>query len=151
MGKQTKERERELARFYFMQGMEQKEIAERVGVSPVTVNRWAKNDNWALKRAATTISRKEIVVKMLMDLNEKLDNNEITPDEMAKVTASIERIDKQTNVVTVIDVFTSYNRWLISRMNLDQDLTPELLQVMNKYQDLFINEKLNTTNLDNLI
>ena len=62
--------------------------------------------------------------------------------------AAIEKLDKQTNVVTVIEVFSAYNRWLISRMELDPELTPELVKTMNRYQDIFIGEQLNSTKIE---
>jgi hypothetical protein len=96
-------------------------------------------------RAATTVSRKELVTKLLRGLDEKIQNNDWSPDEICKVSAAIEKLDKQTNVITIIEVFSAYNKWLVTRMRIDKDLTPELVKIMNKYQDLFIGEKLSTT------
>ena len=78
---------------------------------------------------------------MLRKLSERLDSEDWTPDELAKAASAIEKLDKKTNVVTIIEVFASYNNWLNSRMRLDPELTPELVQVMTKYQDLFVAEK----------
>ena len=59
-------------------------------------------------------------------------------------SAAIEKLDRQTNLVTIIEVFAQYNNWLCSRMRLDPELTPELVNLMTKYQDIFINEHSNT-------
>lgn len=147
----TKKRElkekKELASLYYFNGESQKTIAEKIGVSTVTISKWVRENGWDSKRAAKTITRKELVAKMLNQINEKLESKEWTADEMAKATAAIEKLDKQTNVVTVIEVFSAYNNWLVARMALDRELTPELVKVMNRYQDIFIGEQLSTTKI----
>lgn len=135
----------ELAKMYFMQGLKQQEIADKVGVSRNTISAWIKAGSWDTMRAVTTVSRKELVTKLLRGLDEKIQNNDWSPDEICKVSAAIEKLDKQTNVITIIEVFSAYNKWLVTRMRIDKDLTPELVKIMNKYQDLFIGEKLSTT------
>ena len=62
-------------------------------------------------------------------------------DQIAKLSAVIERIDKKANVIDAIEVFTALNRWLEERMAWDSNITPELLRTINYYQDLFISEK----------
>lgn len=142
------EQRRELARMYYMQGLTQKDIADRTGVSRNTVCQWVKEGKWGEMKAAKTITRKELVAKMLNKINEKLDSDEWTSDEMAKATSAIEKLDKQTNVVTIIEVFSAFDNWLVARMKLDPELTPELVKTMNKYQDIFIGEQLGKTTVE---
>ena len=142
--KSSLDKERELARLYYMQGDTQKAIAERIGVSAVTVNRWVAAGRWDALRAAKIITRSELVVKMLGQINKRLEEGDWTADEMIKATAAIEKLDKQTNVVTIIEVFTAYNKWLLSRAEIDPDLTPEMVRWMNKYQNLYISEQMST-------
>lgn len=132
----------ELARMYFMQGMKQKEIADKVGVSRNTICAWIRDGKWDTVRAAKTITRSELVKKMLNDLDEKLAAGQWTADEIIKVASAIEKLDKQTNIVTITEVFTAFNQWLVSRMQVDSELTPEIVKIINTYQDKFISEKL---------
>ena len=132
----------ELARMYFMQGMKQKEIADKVGVSRNTICAWIRDGKWDTVRAAKTITRSELVKKMLNDLDEKLASGQWTADEIIKVASAIEKLDKQTNIVTITEVFTAFNKWLVSRMQVDPGLTPEIVKIINTYQDKFISEKL---------
>ena len=132
----------ELARMYFMQGMKQKEIADKVGVSRNTICAWIRDGKWDTVRAAKTITRSELVKKMLNDLDEKLATGQWTADEIIKVASAIEKLDKQTNIVTITEVFTAFNNWLVSRMQADPGLTPEIVKIINTYQDKFISEKL---------
>lgn len=138
---------RELARMYYMQGETQKSAAEKAGASRNTVAAWVKDGQWDSLRAAKTITRKEIVNKMLRQINERIESREWSPDEICKASAAIEKLDKQTNIVTVIEVFSAYNSWLVARMRLDPELTPELVKTMNRYQDIFIGEKLQQVNV----
>ena len=148
MNKKESKEKKELARLYYFNGEPQKQIAEKIGVSAVTVGKWVKAESWEQLRAAKVITRRELVARMLSQINDKLESGEWSADEMVKATAAIEKLDKQTNVVTVIEVFSAYNKWLISRMELDPELTPELVKTMNRYQDIFIGEQLNSTNLE---
>ena len=63
------------------------------------------------------------------------------------IAAAIEKLDKQTNIVTIIEVFTSFNQWLVSRMQVDSELTPEVVKIINTYQDKFISEKLSNVTI----
>jgi uncharacterized protein YjcR len=141
---------RELARLYYMQGEQQDIIASKVGVSANTIGRWVKDGDWAAKRAGINITRPEIVnknlvlVSRLLDkLNESdidLSNTAKIVDQICKLTAAIERIDKKASIVDAIEVFTALNHWLIKRMEWDNDITPELLRTIEHYQDLYISE-----------
>lgn len=145
MTKKELEKSHELARLYYMSGESQNVISDKTGVSRTTISRWVTESGWDVERAAKKITRTEVANKMLRKLSARLDTEDWTPDDLAKAAAAIEKLDKKTNVVTIIEVFASYNNWLNSRMRLDPELTPELVQVMTKYQDLFIAEKSDTS------
>ena len=134
------DKDRERARFYYFQGDSQKAIAERIGVSAQSVNKWVKDGGWEELRAAKSISRKELVIKMLQKINERLDADDWTADEIIKAAKAVEKLDKDTNVVTIMEVFTSFGNWLASRMQIDPELTPETVQVITKYQEIFVGE-----------
>lgn len=145
MTKKELAQKKEWARLYYMSGEPQSIIADKTGVSKNTISKWVSDNGWDIERAAKNITRSQVANKMLRKLNERLDEANWSPDDLAKAAAAIEKLDKQTNVVTIIEVFSTYNNWLNSRMRLDPDLTPELVQVMTKYQDIFISEKSNAT------
>lgn len=142
------DKEHELARFYYFQGDSQKAIAGRIDVSAQTINRWVKDGNWEELRAARSISRRELVLKMLNKINEKLDEGNWTADELIKAAAAVEKLDKKTNVVTMMEVFAAFGNWLAARMQIDPELTPETVNVITKYQDIFINEQLSTSKVN---
>lgn len=145
--KQEMQAKREYARLLYFNGETQKDIAGKVGVSRNTINTWVKDNAWDSMRAARTITRKELVTKMLTQIDSKLEEGNWSPDEICKAAAAVEKLDKQTNIVTVIEVFSAYNTWLVARMQLDKELTPILVKTMNRYQDIFIAEKLSSTSI----
>lgn len=147
-GKGKLDKERELARLYYFNGESQKAIAGRTGVSAQTVNRWVKDGGWEQLRAAKTISRKELVIKMLQKINERLESADWTADEIIKAASAVEKLDKKTNVVTMMEVFAAFGNWLASRMQIDPELTPETVQVITKYQDIFISEQMSAAKVN---
>ena len=42
---------------------------------------------------------------------------------------------------TIIEVLTLYNNWLVSRTQIDKELTVDFLKMTNRYQDTFIAEQ----------
>lgn len=142
---------REHARLLFMQGEPQKVIAEKVGVSAQTITKWVNDGDWQAARSAANITRPELVNKILKSIDVMVEDlvNEPSPektaaaaDKLVKFAATIERLDKKTSVVDIIEVFMAFSKWLQYRMSFDPNVTPELIQTINKYHDLFISEQL---------
>jgi len=140
---------KELARMYYMNGDSQKNIAETVKVSVQTLSKWVELGDWAKKRAAQNITRPELVNKLLMTINtlieqvnESEDPNLIAGlgDKLSKLSTTIEKLDKKASVVDAIEVFMAFGKWLQYRTTFDDEITPELLKAVNKYQDLYISE-----------
>lgn len=152
--KNENNQKKELARLYFFQGESQKWIAEKVGVSQQTLTRWVAKEGWDTTRSGMQITRPEIVNKNLILISRLLDklNSEDVDladvgkivDQISKLAAAIERIDKKANVVDTIEVFNALNKWLEVRMEWDKNITPEFMQLLTHYQELFINEKMKT-------
>ena len=145
------EEKREYARLLFMQGETQKVIAEKVGVSAMTINKWVAENGWQEQRAAANITRPELVNKLLHTIDKLIEqvNESDDPeamaglgDKLAKLSTTIERLDKKASIVDVIEVFMAFSKWMQFRMSFDDEITPELLKTINKYHDLYINELL---------
>ncbi len=151
MAGKANEEKREFARVLYMTGEQQKVIAEKVGVSEQTVGRWVKDGEWDKRRAAQNITRPEIVNNLLKaisnlveNLNEETDPAKLSgaADKLAKLAATVEKLDKKANVVDAIEVFIAFGKWLEFRSSVDKELTPELIRLFNKYQDLYITDQL---------
>lgn len=151
MTKAEIEKKKSLARSLFLSGMEQTEIAEKVDVSRVTISKWCTADGWKEARAAKNVTRPELVNKLLLTIdtlitqvNESNDPALVAGlgDKLAKLSAVIEKLDKKANVVDVIEVFMAFSKWIEYRSTIDQEVTPELVRAINKYQDLYITEQM---------
>jgi hypothetical protein len=149
MTKAELEKKKSTARALFMSGMEQAEIADRVGVSRVTISKWCVAEGWKETRAAKNITRSELVNKLLLTIDNLITqvNESKDPtllgglgDKLAKLSAVIEKLDKKANVVDAIDVFTAFSKWLEFRAKTDPEVTVELIKQINRFQDMFIIE-----------
>ena len=151
MNKADIEKRKSLARALYLSGMEQTEIADKVGVSRVTVSKWSVTDGWKEARAAKSITRPELVNKLLLTIDKLIgqvnasDDPELIAglgDKLSKLSSVIEKLDKKANVVDAIEVFMAFTKWLEFRSRTDPDVTPELIKAINKYQDKYIIENM---------
>lgn len=142
------EEKKEYARLLYMQGESQKMIAEKTGISPQTITRWVNDGGWSEQRAAQNITRPELVNKLLRTIDKMIEsvNGSEDPDaaaglgdKLAKFSATIERLDKHTSIVDVIEVFMAFSKWLQFQAQFDEGITPELLRTINKYHNQYIN------------
>ena len=143
---------RETARVLYMAGETQDSIAERTGVSRQTVCKWVKQYEWEKQRAARTITRTELTNKLLLTIDRLIEqvNQSDDPqlmaalgDKLSKMSAVVEKLDKKANIVSVIEVFMAFSKWMQFRAQTDPNITPELLKTFNYYQDLFVSDKMN--------
>lgn len=153
MANKVSEEKKEFARVLYMSGEQQNIIAEKVGVSKQTVNRWVAEGSWDKLRAAKNVTRPELINKVLRTIDKLLekvleseDDKDFDGlgDKLAKLAAVIEKFDKKANVVDAIEVFLAVGKWLQRRAQTDEELTPELLKAINRYQDLYVSELLST-------
>lgn len=151
MTKAEIERKKSVARSLYLAGMDQNEIADKLEVSRNTVSKWSTTESWKEQRAATHVTRPELVNKLLTTIDTLItqvnDSNDPAliaglADKLAKFSAVIEKLDKKANVVDAIEVFMAFNKWLQFNASYDPEITPELIKAINKYQNKFLMEKM---------
>ncbi len=156
MTKAEIENKKSLARALFLSGMEQTEIADKVGVSRVTISKWCVADAWKEARAAKSITRPELVNKLLVTIDRLIEQVNASEDpalaagladKLSKLSAVIEKLDKKANVIDAIEVFMAFSRWLEFRAATDPEVTPELIKTINRYQDKYIIESMGANSL----
>lgn len=135
---------KELAYILFMSSVPQIEIAERVGVSAVSINKWVKDGEWEAKRGAKTVTRTELINRVLEKINALLEaeDGEINADKLAKLSVLIERLDKKNSPVMVMDVFIAFSGYLQQQAMGDKTITMDFIKQLNKHQDAYISTKL---------
>lgn len=150
MGRKIDPDKKQLAYMLFMQGELQKVIAERLDIHEMTISKWVAEEKWKEKKAANTVTRSELVNKTLGKISELLDhvtegndeNKAGIADQLSKMVASLTKLDKQNSVIDDMDTFMSFNTWLKKRMELDKELSIDTYKAINKYQDLYVHERL---------
>ena len=140
---------KEFAEALYMQNTAQNVIAEKVGVSANTISKWVKEGCWAEKRAAQVLTRKEVVNNVLRYINhlaEKLgeveDLSKVSgiADQLAKLSSTVQKLDKDVSVIDFIECFMAFGRWLDYQAETDPDITAEFRKKVNEYQNKYINE-----------
>lgn len=99
----------------------QKEIAERVGISEVTMSRWAKAGNWESLKASITITKQEQIARVMNQIaaiNRKISDEQkgipstADADTLTKLAAVIERMEKETSITDVVSVSIKFLDWI---------------------------------------
>lgn len=121
IGMKTKEKQ-EWARLLFIaENMPQNDIAEKIGVSKVTINKWAKKDKWEEQRASLTITREQQLQRLYMqiaEINKVISLREQkypTPaeaDSINKLANAIDKMERESSLADIISVSQKFLNWL---------------------------------------
>lgn len=121
----------------------QKEICEIVGWTEKTFSEQKQKGKWNELRETKTMTKQQIIsllhyqtlkmVEVAKDEGRLLKASEV--DAIAKLTASIDKLEKRATLETYIEVFEEYNKWLLN-------VNGAFAQTNNGYQDLFIQSKI---------
>jgi predicted transcriptional regulator len=142
-GKTRKELEsaREIAFMLYMSSVSGKEIADRVGVSAQSLTKWVADGLWKEKRAAKTITRVELMNKILNQISDLLDTKDETSgtaDKLSKLMAVVERLDKKNSPIQYMEVFIDFVTWIQNQSITDKLVTADFIKTINRYQDAYI-------------
>lgn len=126
---------------YLRENLTQQEIAERVGVSRVTVSNWVRAGKWEEQKAGLTLTRQEQVANLYRQVAEI--NRAISAragggtvpkfqeaDILGKLSAAIRNMEQETGIADIISVLTSFIEWL---RPLDLDKAKELTRLADAY------------------
>lgn len=131
---------------YLRENLTQLEIAERVGVSRVTVSKWVRDGKWEEQKAGITLTRQEQVANLyrqVAEINRTIATrhegerfpNSKEADILGKLSAAIRNMEQETGIADIISVLTAFIKWL---RQLDLDKAKEITRLA----DAFIKDKL---------
>ena len=138
----------ELARVLYMSGLSQEEILQKVEVSRQTLSRWINTLGWKEMKAERSITRPELVNKLLSSINSLLDkanepgNEDMLAslgDKLIKTATAIEKLEKKASVVDRITMI-DFENWLAANRDKYPQLTNELFQLVNQLHNDYLNE-----------
>lgn len=120
--KQERARKKELAKFFFCNSqLSQKEIAAKVGISEITMSKWAKSESWDTFKASITITKQEQlsrVYNQIAAINNKIVEVQrgiptgADADILSKLAAVVERLEKETSITDVVSVSMKFLEWV---------------------------------------
>lgn len=130
---------------YTKEKITQKEIAARVGVSEVTISKWAKADSWESMKLNLSVTREERMMSTITQLTE-LDNEINRRDFMKypsskeadirrKLVSDLAALEVECGVKDIVNVSVKLLEWLRKT-----DLLKA--QEISDYFDAFIKEQL---------
>lgn len=123
----------------FMQtDFSQKQIADKIGISEVTISKWKSEGNWEDLKGAETITAKKITANIYQEMF-KLSQagSALNADKMIKLAATIEKLsDRRLAISHYINAFKDLSTFLFEK-------DPELGKRANLLMNEFIQEKIN--------
>lgn len=108
---------------YTREGLTQKEIATKVGVSAVTINNWVKKENWDLLKQSLLVTKDMQLRRLYLQLDElntvimKRDIGARFPDSkeadtINKLTGSIRTMETEASIADIVEVCKRLLTWL---------------------------------------
>ena len=126
---------------YLKENLTQQEIADRVGVSRATVNRWIADGKWEEQKVGLTLTREEQVANLYRQVAER--NRKIAEkpegerfasnaeaDILGKLSAAIRKMETDVGIADVISVQTKFIEFL---RPIDLDKAKELTQLSDAF------------------
>ncbi len=141
----TNQQKKDWAKLLYLQGdTDNKDIAEKVGVSRNTITRWAKDENWEMLRAAVTSTREEQIRNMyhqIAQINKSIAESDTKyatsaqADAINKLASAISKLEGDYGIADIISVSKQMLTWMRKK---DAAKAVE----MSEWFDEFIKEKL---------
>lgn len=98
---------------YLKENLTQQEIAEKVGVSRVTVNKWIKTEMWEQRKAGLTLTREEqisLLYQQVAEINRNIKEREEgkrfatskEADVLIKLSSAIKKMETESGIADII-------------------------------------------------
>ena len=126
---------------YLRESLTQQEIADRVGVSRVSVSNWIRAGKWEEQRTALTLTREEQVrslYRQVANINRAIEERPeggryATPaeaDTIGKLSKSIRQMETEVGIADVVSVITKFVDFL---RPLDLEKAKEVTRLADQF------------------
>lgn len=138
----TSQQKKEWALSLFIKdNLTQAEIAEKVGVSRQTVNRWASAEKWEERRVGVTMTREQQIgnlYKQIAEINRVIASRPegqrfataAEADSITKLTTAIKKLETDAGIADIISVGIKFINWL---RPYDLDKSKEFLKLWDAF------------------
>ena len=123
---------------YVEQGLDAKQVSEITGISTNTLSSYNKKEDWEKQRSARRMSPDKLIARYYAESNKVIDkanedNRALTIGEMdalAKLGATIQKLDKRTDPSIVMSVLIGFNNYLLP---IDRELAKQFVPLQMEY------------------
>lgn len=142
MAELTNQQKREWARtLYLKENLTQQEIAERVGVSRVSISNWARSGKWEEQRTALTLTREEQVhalYRQVAEINRAIAARPegerfataAEADVIGKLSKAIKQMETEVGIADIVSVSTKFIEFL---RPIDLEKAKEVTRLMDAF------------------
>ncbi len=142
MAELTNTQKKEWAKsLYLRESMTQQELANRVGVSRVTISNWIKDGKWEEYKAGLTLTRQEQVANLyrqVAEINRAIAKHpegeryatSKEADILGKLSSAISKMEQEVGIADKIAVLTGFIEWL---RGIDVEKAKELVGIADTY------------------
>jgi transposase-like protein len=134
------------AMLYLKENLTQSEIADKVGISRVTMNKWIKSEKWEERKAGITLTREEQIknfYRQVTEINELILGRDkgkryatsAEADALSKLSGAIKKMETKTGIADIISVGTRFIEFL---RPIDLDKAKDFTRLF----DIFIKQNL---------
>lgn len=127
---------------YLKENLTQQEIADKVGVSRITVNKWIKAEMWEQRKAGLTLTREEqirLLYQQVAEINRNIKNRDEgkrvatskEADVLIKLSSAIKKMETESGIADIIDVGMRFIEFL-------RPVNLELAKDVTRMFDLFV-------------
>lgn len=116
-----KEKEEWAKLLFTLENLSQIEIAEKVGVSKVTINKWVKKGKWEEQKASLTVTREQQLQRLYLQIAEinktisERDQKYASPseaDSINKLASAIDKMERESSLADIISVSVRFLNWM---------------------------------------
>lgn len=132
----------EYAYMLFMKKIVQKDICEKVGITPATLLKWKEAGGWEEKRAVRSISIDTLIAKTLQKINDLLDSEEFNADSFSKAVNQLKNLKQGASIDDKIMAYMDFGDWCIGEMQIDKGVTEQFVKQLTTLQDRYVLKQL---------
>ena len=147
MAELTNQQKKEWASvLYLKENLTQSEIAEKVGVSRITVNKWIKTEKWEERKTGITLTKQEQINNMyrqVAEINKAIasrdDGERFATSKEADILGKLSSaIKKMESDIGISDIITTGTQFIECLRPVDLDMAKQITRLF----DAFIKDRL---------